>query len=443
MAWDFETDPEFQKKLDWIEEFMREEVEPLSHLGMAVHGPLGREKFIKPLQEKVKAQGLWACHLGPELGGQGYGQLKLGLMNEKLGRNGLAPTVFGCQAPDTGNAEIIAHYGTDKQKEQYLWPLLNGEIRSAFSMSEPTGGSDPLTFKTRAVLDGNEWVINGEKWFSTNARWAKVLVVYAVTDPDAKDPYRRTSIFLVPTDTPGVEIIRNVGVGSGEIGQGSEGYVRYDNVRVPYDALLGERGAAFVIAQVRLGGGRVHHAMRTVGACKHALDLMCRRAVSRTTREGKLADLQMVQEQIADSWIAVEQFRLLVLRTAWLIDKHKDYNKVRKDIAAIKVAMPKVYNDVATKAAHLHGALGVSNEMPFMHMVTSSLVMGIADGPTEVHKVTLAKQVLKEYRPDNDLFPNYHIPRLREAAQEKYAKELDELKDAYAEGKSRRERTQA
>ncbi|WP_374534173.1 acyl-CoA dehydrogenase family protein [Phenylobacterium sp.] len=443
MAWDFETDPEFQKKLDWIEEFMREEVEPLSHLGMAVHGPLGREKFIKPLQEKVKAQGLWACHLGPELGGQGYGQLKLGLMNEKLGRNGLAPTVFGCQAPDTGNAEIIAHYGTDKQKEQYLWPLLNGEIRSAFSMSEPTGGSDPLTFKTRAVLDGNEWVINGEKWFSTNARWAKVLVVYAVTDPDAKDPYRRTSIFLVPTDTPGVEIIRNVGVGSSEIGQGSEGYVRYDNVRVPYDALLGERGAAFVIAQVRLGGGRVHHAMRTVGACKHALDLMCRRAVSRTTREGKLADLQMVQEQIADSWIAVEQFRLLVLRTAWLIDKHKDYNKVRKDIAAIKVAMPKVYNDVATKAAHLHGALGVSNEMPFMHMVTSSLVMGIADGPTEVHKVTLAKQVLKEYRPDNDLFPNYHIPRLREAAQEKYAKELDELKDAYAEGKSRRERTQA
>ena len=431
MAWDFETDPEFQKKLDWIEDFMREEVEPLSQLGLAVRGSLGREKFIKPLQEKVKEQGLWACHLGPELGGQGYGQLKLGLMNEKLGRNSLAPTIFGCQAPDTGNAEIIAHYGTDKQKEQYLWPLLNGDIRSAFSMSEPTGGSDPLTFKTRAVLDGNEWVINGEKWFSTNARYSQVLVLYAITDPDAKDPYRRTSIFLVPTDTPGVEIIRNVGVGSGEIGNGTEGYVRYNNVRVPYDALLGERGAAFVIAQVRLGGGRVHHAMRTVGACKHALDLMCRRAVSRTTRDGKLADLQMVQVQIADSWIAVEQFRLLVLRTAWLIDKHKDYNMVRKDIAAIKVAMPKVYNDVATKAAHLHGALGVSNEMPFMHMVTSSLVMGIADGPTEVHKVTLAKQVLKDYRPDNDLFPNYHIPRLKEAAEEKYAKELTELKDAY------------
>jgi len=192
------------------------------------------------------------------------------------------------------------------------------------------------------------------------------------------------------------------------------------------------RGAAFVIAQVRRGGGRVHHAMRTVGACRHALDLMCRRAVSRTTRDGRLADLQMVQEQIAESWIAVESFRLLVLRTAWLIDKHKDYNKVRKDIAAIKVAMPKVYHDVATKAAHLHGALGVSNEMPFMHMVNSSLVMGIADGPTEVHKVTLAKQILKDYTPDNDLFPSYHIPKLREAAETRFAAELGEIRRHYA-----------
>ncbi len=433
MAWDFETDPEFQKKLDWIEDFMREEVEPLSHLGMAVHSTLGREKFIKPLQQQVRDQGLWACHLGPDLGGQGFGQLKLALMNEKLGRNSLAPSVFGCQAPDSGNAEIIAHYGTDKQKAQYLWPLLNGDIRSAFSMSEPTGGSDPLTFTTRAVLDGNEWVINGEKWFSTNARNSKVLVLYAITDPDAKDPYRRTSIFLVPTDSPGVEILRNVAVGAGgEIGGGTEGYVRYTNVRLPYDALLGERGAAFVIAQVRLGGGRVHHAMRTVGACRHALELMCQRAVSRTTRDGRLADLQMVQEQIADSWIAVESFRLLVLRTAWLIDKHKDYNKVRKDIAAIKVAMPKVYHDVATKAAHLHGALGVSNEMPFMRMVTSALVMGIADGPTEVHKVTLAKQVLKDYTPDNDLFPAYHIPKLQDEAKARFKTELGELRDAYA-----------
>jgi acyl-CoA dehydrogenase len=434
MAWDFETDPEFQKKLDWIETFMEDEVEPISHLGMAAFSSAGRAKFIKPLQDKVKAQGLWACHLGPELGGQGYGQVKLALMNEKLGRNGLAPTVFGCQAPDTGNAEIIAHYGTPEQKERWLKPLLNGEIRSAFSMSEPTGGSDPLTFKTRAELIGDEWVINGEKWFSSGSRFAKVLVVYAVTDPDAKDPYRRTSIFLVPKDTPGVETIRNIGLG-GE-GEGGHGYLRYDNVRVPRDALLGERGGAFIIAQTRLGGGRVHHAMRTVGACQHAFDLMCRRAVSRQTRDGKLADLQMVQQQIADCWIQLQSFRLLVMRTAWLIDKHKDYKLVRKDIAAIKVAMPKVYHDIAAAALHIHGAIGVSNEMPFMHMVTSAFVMGIADGPTEVHKVTVAKQVLKDYHPDNDLFPSYHLPKLREAARDKYAQELEAVKQAYLASKA-------
>ena len=258
---------------------------------------------------------------------------------------------------------------------------------------------------------------------------AQLLVVYAVTDPDAKDPYRRTSIFLVPKDTPGVETIRNIGVGAE--GEGGHGYLRYTDVRVPRDALLGERGGAFIIAQTRLGGGRVHHAMRTVGACQHAFDLMCRRAVSRQTRQGRLADMPVVQEQIADAWIQLQQFRLLVMRTAWLIDKHKDYKLVRKDIAAIKVAMPKVYHDIAATALHLHGALGVSNEMPFMGMVTSALVMGIADGPTEVHKATVAKQVLRDYAPDNDLFPAYHILKLREAARDKYAAELAEVKSAW------------
>ena len=171
-------------------------------------GPKAREKLIRPLQQRVKDQGLWACHLGPELGGQGFGQVMLGLMNEKLGRNSLAPTIFGCQAPDTGNAEIIAHYGTEAQKDQWLKPLLNGDIRSAYSMSEPSGGSDPLTFRTSAVLEGDEWVINGEKWFSTNAKWSTILIVYAVTDPDAKDPYRRMSMFIVPTKTPGVNILQ-------------------------------------------------------------------------------------------------------------------------------------------------------------------------------------------------------------------------------------------
>ena len=203
--------------------------------------------------------------------------------------------------------------------------------------------------------------------------------------------------------------------------------MKYENVRVPKDSLLGPRGEAFVIGQTRLGGGRVHHAMRTVGACAHALDLMCQRAVSRQTRGGHISDYQMVQEQIADSWIQLEQFRLMVLHTAWLIDKYKDYNKVRKNIAAIKVAMPKVYHDIASKALHIHGALGVSNEMPFMRMATASYVMGIADGPTEVHKVTVAKQILRDYAPSNELFPAYHEPRLKAEAKEKFADYLAEL----------------
>ena len=435
MAWDFETEPEFQEKLDWIERFIDDEVEPLTQLGLGYAGPKSKayQKAIRPLQARVREQGLWACHLGPELGGQGYGQVKLALINERLGRVGLAPVVFGCQAPDTGNAEIIAHYGSEAQKKKYLWPLLNNEITSGYSMTEPQGGSDPLAFTTTAVLDGDEWVINGEKWFTSGARSAEVLVVYAVTDPDHSDPYRRMSMFLVPRKTKGVEVVRYVGVGTERPGRGSEGYMRYTDVRVPYDALLGPRGEAFVIGQTRLGGGRVHHAMRTVGQCRRALDLMCQRAVSRTTRGGgKIADYQMVQEQIADSWIQLEQFRLLVLQTAWKIDKYKDYRKVRKDIAAVKVAMPKVYHDIASKAMHIHGALGVSNEMPFTQMLIGSMVMGIADGPTEVHKITVAKQVLRDFRPDNDLFPAYHLPKVRENAKDKYPDIAEELRAEWA-----------
>jgi acyl-CoA dehydrogenase len=284
-------------------------------------------------------------------------------------------------------------------------------------------------------LDGDHWVLNGEKWFSTGARNAEVLVVYAVTDPEHKNPYQRMSMFLVPRKTPGVKILRNVGVGTQR--HGNEGYVQYENVRVPKDALLGPRGAAFELGQVRLGGGRVHHAMRTVGQCQKALDLMCQRAVSRVTRDGRLADYQMVQEQIADSYIQLQQFRLQVLHVAWMIDKYKDYKKVRKDIAAVKVAMPKVYHDIAANALHLHGALGVSNEMPFSGMIISSFVMGIADGPTEVHKVTVARQLLKDFRPDNDLFPSYHLPKARQAAEDRFPDVVQELREewrARAEG---------
>jgi acyl-CoA dehydrogenase len=427
MAWDFSTEPEFQAKLDWIREFVEAEIEPLdlafsSHVVYDKSHPVHREA-VRPLQAQVKAHDLWACHLGPDLGGKGYGQLKLALMNEILGRSQWAPSVFGCQAPDSGNAEIIAHYGTEEQKAKYLQPLLDGEIVSCYSMTEPQAGSDPAQFKCRATKDGGEWVIEGEKWFSSNLRYADFAIVMAVTDPDVA-VYQGTSMFLVPTSTPGVDIIRNTGLGSEPEGEGSHAYVHYNQVRVPAENLLGGEGQAFVIAQTRLGGGRVHHAMRTIGMCHRAFDMMCRRALSRVTQGEVLAKKQMVQEAVADSYIDLEQFRLLVLQTAWKIDQVGGH-KARTEIAAVKVLTPKVLHDIVYRALHVHGALGVSNEMPLSGMWAMLPVMGIADGPTEVHKVTIARQVLKRYQPYEGLWPPEHLPERRAAARKKFAHLLE------------------
>ena len=332
--------------------------------------------------------------------------------------------MFGCQAPDTGNAEIIAHYGTEAQKERYLQPLLEGETFSCYSMTEPHAGADPTMFTTQAVQDGDEWVINGWKFFSSNARTASFLIVMVVTNPDVS-PYKGMSMFLVPTDTPGVEIERNLGLGDEPLGEGSHALIHYDNVRVPAEALLGGEGQAFAIAQTRLGGGRIHHAMRTIGMAQKALDMMCERALSRETQGSLLADKQFVQGYIADSYAQLMQFRLFVLYTAWSIDKHNDYRKVRKDIAAIKVLMPGVLHDIAQRSIQVHGALGVSNEMPLHGMLLGASVMGLADGPTEVHKVTVARQVLRNYKASDDLWPTQHLPRRMAAAREKFAEHLE------------------
>jgi acyl-CoA dehydrogenase len=427
MAWDFETEPEFQVKLDWADAFVRDEVEPLDALwGDLTYHPLDDRlrKIVDPLKEEVRRQKLWATHLGPELGGEGYGQLKLSLLNEILGRSRWAPIIFGCQAPDTGNAEIIAHYGTPEQKERYLRPLLDGEIFSCYSMTEPHAGADPTMFTTRAVKDGDEWVINGWKFFSSNAKTASFLIVMAVTNPDVS-PYNGMSMFLVPTDTPGVNIVRNLGIGGESGEEGSHALIHYEDVRVPEDALLGGEGQAFVIAQTRLGGGRIHHAMRTIGLAQKALDMMCERALSRETQGSLLADKQFVQGYIADSYAQLVQFRLFTLYTAWSIDKHNDYKRVRKDIAAIKVLMPTVLHDIAQRALQVHGALGLSNEMPFSAMLTAAAAMGLADGPTEVHKVTVARQVLRDHRPSDDLWPTEHLPKKVAAAKAKFAEYLE------------------
>ncbi|MGH3563211.1 MAG: acyl-CoA dehydrogenase, partial [Mycobacterium sp.] len=315
-------------------------------------------------------------------------------------------------------------FGTDEQKARYLQPLLDGAITSCYSMTEPQGGSDPGLFVTRAQRDGDSWVINGEKWFSTNARHAAFFIVMAVTNPEART-HEKMSLFIVPAGTPGIDIVRNVGVGTESAEHASHGYVRYTDVRVPLDHVLGGEGQAFAIAQTRLGGGRVHHAMRTIAMARLAFDMMCERAVSRQTRRGLLSDLQMTQEKVADSWIQIEQFRLLVLRTAWLIDKHHDYQKVRRDIAAVKVAMPQVLHDVVQRAMHLHGALGVSNEMPFIKMMVAAQSLGIADGATELHKMTVARRTLREYQPVSTPFPSAHLPTRRAAAQARLAERLE------------------
>jgi acyl-CoA dehydrogenase len=423
------VEPEFQAKLDWIAEFVREECEPLDYLfpehgdPYDVHNKTSRA-IIKPLQDQVRAQGLWGCHLGPELGGPGFGQVKLALMNEILGRSYWAPTVFGTAAPDTGNAEILAMFGTDLQKERYLQPLMDGTIVSTFSMTEPQAGADPKEFVCKAWQEGDEWVIDGEKWFSSNARYAEFLIIMAVTNPE-NPPHTRMSMFIVPSDTPGVEIIRNVKTMGDhpDIDNGTHGYMRYNNVRVPLDAMLGQIGGGFAVAQARLGGGRVHHAMRTVGKCQRAFDMMLERAVSRRAQGRNLFDHQFVQGMIADSAIELEQFRLLVLKTAWIIDNHP-HGAARTHIAMCKVQMAKIYHDIVQRAIQLHGSLGVTLETPLADMWMGLPSLALADGPTEVHKVQVAKAFLKGVTPAPGMFPTDHIPTRLEAVKLKYAKEL-------------------
>jgi alkylation response protein AidB-like acyl-CoA dehydrogenase len=252
---------------------------------------------------------------------------------------------------------------------------------------------------------------------------ASFIIVMAMTDPDAP-PYERYSMFVVPGDTPGINVMRNVGLGYQPTGGGREGYVRYEDVRVPADHMLGPRGGAFVVAQTRLGGGRIHHAMRTVGLVRRIFDMICERAVSRYTQGEVLANKQLVQEMVADSWMEIEAFRLLTLQTAWKIDRFNDYKAVRADISAVKAMMQKVLHDVSSRALQLHGSLGTTHEMPFVQYLVESFVLGLADGPTEVHKVTLARLLLKDRAPAPDLFPSEHLLRLREAAEAKFADKL-------------------
>ncbi len=427
MAWDFSTEPEFQRKLDWMADFVRTEVWPIETVFEEL-GQDGFERAIAPLREAVKERGLWAAHLPPELGGQGFGQVKLGLMHEILGTSPYAPFVFGNNAPDSGNAEILALAGTPDQKQQWLEPLLAGDLRSAFSMTEPdTAGSDPTLLATRAVADGDEWVIDGHKWFSSNGSVADFLIVMAVTDPDAR-PHQRASMFIVPAGTPGVRIVRDVATMEhpaehfGRVGGHAE--IVYEDVRVPADNLLGARGAGFEIAQQRLGPGRIHHCMRWLGVSRRAFDMLCERAVSRHAHGSVLADKQTVQNWVADSAAQMQAARLMTLHAAWRIDT-EGAGAARQEIALIKFYGAGVLHDVVDRALQAHGALGYSTDLPLEAMYRFARAARIYDGPDEVHRQSVARRILRGYEPPADGVPSEHVPTRRAAARERFAELLE------------------
>ncbi|HEV2980377.1 MAG TPA: acyl-CoA dehydrogenase family protein [Solirubrobacteraceae bacterium] len=429
MSWDFSTEPDFQAQLDWMRELVREEIWPLETVWRELSND-GLREAMAPLQQRVKERDLWAAHLPPELGGQGMGQVRLGLMHEILGTSPIAPLAFGNAAPDSGNSEILALAGTPEQKERWLYPLLAGDLRSAFSMTEPeTPGSDPTQLRTRAVRDGDEWVIDGHKWFSSNGSIADFLIVMAVTDPDAR-AFQRASMFIVPRDTPGVEILRDVPTmehpseRSGEYGGHAE--IVYEGVRVPGDALLGAIGEGFVIAQHRLGPGRIHHCMRWLGVARRAFDMMCERATYRRSFGSLLADKQTVQNWIADSAAEMQAARLMTLHAAWVMDT-QGASAARVDISLIKFYGAKVLHDVIDRALQVHGSLGYSTDLPLEQMYRFARGARFYDGPDEVHRQTVARRILAGYEPPAGEVPSEYLPVRREQARERFAHLLGAL----------------
>jgi alkylation response protein AidB-like acyl-CoA dehydrogenase len=353
------------------------------------------DALVAALRAHAKEQGLWAPHLPPEAGGSNGSFLIYAFLNEEIGRSLWGQLVFGCQAPDAGNGEILWQFGTEEQKKRWLEPLVAGEVRSFFSMTEPeVSGSDPTTLRTRAVRDGDEWVIDGHKWFSSGAERAAFGIVMAVTDPDA-EPHRRATQIVVPADTPGVEIVRAVPT-MGHRGRGWTTHceVRYTGVRVPVANTLGEVGDGFRIAQKRLGPGRIHHVMRWLGQMQRAFELMCSYALEREVFGGPLAGKQTVQNWIADSAAEIQACRLITLDAAHKIDQA---DEARVEVSLIKFYAARVLNEVIDRAIQVHGARGLTDETPLAAMAAMARGARIYDGPDEVHRMVVARRILKSF----------------------------------------------
>jgi acyl-CoA dehydrogenase len=399
---DFTPSPEVVALRERILDFIDAEIYPVEReimeaLDDEVGPGVAYPKILVEIRAKARDEGLWNLFMPDERFGPGLANWEYGLLCEEMGRSPIAaPMAFNCSAPDTGNAEILAEHGTPTQREQWLEPLLEGSIRSCFSMTEPeVSGSDPTLLQARAVLDGDEWVVDGHKWFTSGAMGAELAIAMVVTDP-AAPPYARASMICVPTGTPGFELVRPIPVMGHTRGPG-HCEIRYENCRVPGDSLLGERGGGFAIAQDRLGPGRIHHCMRAIGTAERAIEMMCRRANERVAFGGPLADKQFVQEAIAASRMEIDQARLLTLYAAWKMDT-EGKRAARQSISAIKVVAANVVMEVLDRAIQIHGSLGMTDDTPLAAMWRFSRMLRLADGPDEVHKMVLARRELNRWQ---------------------------------------------
>ncbi|MBF0199716.1 MAG: acyl-CoA dehydrogenase family protein [Desulfamplus sp.] len=396
---DFQVSEKISVIVEMINEFMDREIIPLEPEFLT-------KKFsdllpvIKEKQAMVKKMELWAPNFPVECGGMGLSLVEHGLVSEALGRSPLGHYVFWCQAPDSGNVEILHEYGSDEQKEIYLKPLVQGKIRSCFSMTEvDMPGSNPVMLETTAVKQGDGYIINGHKWYTTAAHGSQFAIVMAVTNPQAST-YLQASMIIVPTDTPGFNLVRNIPV-MGHQGDDyfSHGEIMYQSCRVPLTNLLGREGQGFVMAQDRLGPGRIHHCMRWLGICSRAFDLMCSRANQRViSPDGKtLATRQTIQNWVAESAAEIEAARLMTLHAAWQID-NVGPSKARDAISKIKFVVANTMNRVVDRALQVHGGLGMTDDTILAFFYSHERAARIYDGADEVHKTALAKRILKQYQ---------------------------------------------
>ena len=375
-------------------EIVAKHIIPNEHFLMRRGDPEVGKRWAE-LMAMVKERGLWAPHLPTEYGGMGIGFLKLAYMNEILAWSPYSNPIFGILAPNSGNQKILVKYGTPEQKKKWLEPLVAGTMQSCFAMTEPDApGSDPRSLRTRAVREGDEWVINGHKWFASNAKRADFAIVMCRTeDAGDADVNGRMTQIIVPTDTPGFNYIRSVPVWGQE--HGHHGEIILENCRVPYENRLGREGSGHQAAQDRLGAGRVYHCMNCIGQMWRAFDMMVRRALDREVHGGPLAEKQFIQGFIADSYMDIQASRLMTIRCAELMENGLD---ARTDISAIKIFVPNAMHRVVDRAIQVHGALGVSSETPLEGMYRGARTLRLADGPDEVHRILIAKNVLKRYR---------------------------------------------